>query len=100
MWSWVGVVCGRDGGRSFRKTAVVKGKDLNAYKKGVQVPSILDYSLFVHELNIFLLASPSDCLYSVCLVPYNSPPHLPKGRQRAREKGENLKSVDYFMRNS
>lgn len=99
MGSWVGVVRGRDGGRSFRKAAVVKGKDLSAYKKGLQVPSILDYSLFVHELNIFLLA-PSDCLYSVYLVPCHPPPHPAKGRQRAREEGENLKSVVSFMRNS
>lgn len=33
-----GGVYGRSGGRSFRKTAAVKGKDLNAYKKGLQAP--------------------------------------------------------------
>lgn len=34
MWNGVGVVRGRAGGRGFRKTAVLEGKDLGAHKKG------------------------------------------------------------------
>lgn len=73
------------GGRSFRKTALCREKDLGAHKKSLRAPSIQDYSLSLCASQIFCYLLLLQIAYSL----FSSLYFLPwKGRQKVREKGK------------
>ena len=98
MWSWVGLEVGayvigvEEGASGKQQLSRERSECLQERFAGT-----LDSGLFNC---IFQLAFPAGRLYSVGLVSFSSPSYPPKSRQRARENGESLRSVDYFMRNS
>ena len=85
-----GSVCGRSGGRSFRKTAAVKRKDLRPHKKGLQAPWILSFSAVFS--NLLLLQT--TCILSIWfpLVPHLTPRRVGREPER-KEKVSNLLTI-------